>query len=239
MGTSTDYTGGKGGAWRPYKVAASNFAKRGGEKRRVEKVLARYVGAIGGATSAAGGGGGSGGVSSGQGVAAFGAGLATGGLTSALESIGLQHLVGTSRFDVLDGLLAVLGGDGGTLEDQAVNQALCEAFAHLYPDDAETYEELEAVTLDEAGVVDFIENFVGEWAYARMLPTLAEKFTHIEDPAIAQRRDDELRERIQLLVKLEVGDRSPLEIAWRTEEGEQILGNVVAQLYEDMEDLEP
>jgi hypothetical protein len=156
-----------------------------------------------------------------------------------LESIGLQHLVGTSRFDVLDGLLAVLGGDGGTLEDQAVNQALCEAFAHLYPDDAETYEELEAVTLDEAGVVDFIENFVGEWAYARMLPTLAEKFTHIEDPAIAQRRDDELRERIQLLVKLEVGDRSPLEIAWRTEEGEQILGNVVAQLYEDMEDLEP
>jgi hypothetical protein len=239
VGTSTDYTGGKGGAWRPYKVAASNFAKRGGEKRRVEKVLARYVGAIGGATSAAGGGGGSGGVTSGQGVAAFGAGLATGGLTSALESIGLQHLVGTSRFDVLDGLLAVLGGDGGTLEDQAVNQALCEAFAHLYPDDAETYEELEAVTLDEAGVVDFIENFVGEWAYARMLPTLAEKFTHIEDPAIAQRRDDELRERIQLLVKLEVGDRSPLEIAWRTEEGEQILGNVVAQLYEDMEDLEP
>lgn len=238
MGTSADYTGGKGGAWRPYKIAASNFAKRGGEKRRVEKVLARYVGAVGGASSAAGGGGGSSGVSSGQGVAAFGTGLATEGLTPTLESLGLKHLVGASRFDVLDGLLATLGGDGGTLEDQAINQALCEAFAHLYPDDADTYEELEAVTLDEAGVVGFIENFVGEWAYARMLPTLAEKFTHIEDPMIAQRRDDELRERIQLLVKLEIGERSALEIAWRDEEGEQLLSYVVAQLYEDMEDLE-
>jgi hypothetical protein len=237
MGTSSDYTGGTGGAWTPYKHAASNFARHGGE-RRVGKVLSRYVGALGGA-AAAGAGGRATGVSGGQGVAAFGSGLATGGLTAALESLGLDHLVGTSRFDVLDGLLDALGGEGGTLEDQAVNQALCEAFANLYPDDAETYEELEAVTLDTQGVVELIEYFVAEWAYSRLLPTLAEKFTHIEDPTVAQKRDDELRERMQLLVSLEIGDRSALSIDWRDEEGRVVLERVVDQLYEDMEDLEP
>lgn len=237
MGTSSDYTGGTGGAWRPYKIAASNFAKHGGG-RRVGRVLSRYVGALGGASAAAGSGRATG-VSSGQGVAAFGSGLATVGLTSALESLNLGHLIGGSRFDVLDGLLEALGGEGGTLEDQAVNQALCEAFAHLYPEDAETYEQLEAVTLDEAGVIELIEFFVAEWAYSRLLPTLAEKFTHIENPAVVQRRDGELRERMQLLVTLEIGDRGALSIDWRGEEGRAILERVVDQLYEDMEDLEP
>ncbi len=238
MGTSSDYTGGTGGAWTPYKHAASNFARRGGEGR-AERVLARYVGALGGASAAAGGGGsaGGGGVASGQGVAAFGAGLATSGLTPTLEALGLGHLLGGSRFDVLDGLLEALGGDGGSLEDQAVNQALCEAFANLYPDDVETYEELEEVVLDDGGLIQFIEFFVAEWAYSRLLPTLAEKFTHIEDPVAAQSRYDELRERMQLLVTLEIGDRSALSIEWRGEEGHQVLTQVVDQLYEDMEDL--
>jgi hypothetical protein len=237
MGTSSDYSGGKGGAWTPYKHAASNFAKRGGGER-AQRVLARYVGAVGGAAAAAAGGGASG-VAAAPGVGAFGSGLASKGLTPTLEKLGLDHLVGASRFDVLDGLLEALGGDGGTLEDQAVNQALCEAFAHLYPDDAETYEDLEAVTLDEEGVAGFLEFFVAEWAYARLLPTLAEKFTHIEDPAVAEARDNELRERIQLLVTLGLGDRSPLSVDWRGNEGREVLDRVVEQLYEDMEDLEP
>jgi hypothetical protein len=237
MGTSSDYSGGTGEAWRPYKIAASNFARRGGGER-AGRVLARYVTALGGAGAAAASGRATG-VSSGQGVAAFGSGLATDGLTSTLESLGLSHLVGASRFDVLDGLLDALGGDGSTLEDQAVNQALCEAFAHLYPEEAETYEELEAVILDEGGVIEFVEFFVAEWAYARLLPTLAEKFTHIEDPAVAEARDAELRERLQLLVKLELGERSALSIEWRGEEGRAVLDRVVDQLYEDMEELEP
>jgi hypothetical protein len=236
MGTSSDYSGGTGGAWTPYKHAASNFARRGGGER-AQRVLALYVGALGGAGAAAGGGG-AGGVSAGQGVGAFGSGLASEGLTATLEKLGLDHLVGASRFDVLDGLLDALGGDGGTLEDQAVNQALCEAFAHLYPEDAETYEELEAVTLDENGVAEFLEYFVAEWAYARLLPTLAEKFTHIEDPAVAEARDSELRERLGLLVTLGLGERSPLSIDWRGDEGRDVLDRVVEQLYEDMEDLE-
>src|SRR4051794_33606121 len=161
MGTSADYTGGTGGNWTPYKHAASNFARHGGGGR-AEKVLARYVGALGGAGRAAATGR-SAAVGSAQGVAGFGAGLATDGLTATLERLGLGRLVGQSRYEVLDGLLEALGADGGSLEDQAVNQALCETFAELYPDDAETYEQLEDIALDGDGLILFIEHFVAWW----------------------------------------------------------------------------
>jgi hypothetical protein len=236
MGTSSDYTGGRGGAWTPYKHAASNYARHGGEKR-AERVLARYVGALGGAGAAASSGRGAG-VAGGQAMADFGAGLARDGLTPTLERLGLGHLVGADRYEVMEGLIEALGGDGGSLEDEAVRRAIIEAFRELYPDDAQSYEDLEAVALDHDGVVRLIEHFVAAWAYARLLPTLAEKFSHIEDPVTAKQRYDELRERMTKLVRLEIGDRDALNVAWRDTEGEAILSKVVDQLYEDMADLE-
>lgn len=234
MGTSSDYTGGTGGNWTSYKHATSNYARHGG-RDRAGKVLARYVSALGGAGAASSRR--AAGVRAAQRLAGFGAGIANQGLSATLRDLGLGHLIGGSRFDVLDRLLEAFGADGGTLEDQAVNQAVCEAFAELYPDDAETYEELEEVTLDREGLVLFIERTVAAWAYARLLPTLAEKFSHIEDPDVAQQRYDDLRERILLLVNLEVGTHEALDIDWRGDEGETILTRVIDQLYEDMEDI--
>ena len=237
MGTSKDYSGGKGGAWTPYKHATSSFARYGGGDGRVEKVLSRYVAAMGGADALSSSAGAQAAVGSTQGIAGFATGLATGGLTPTLQRLGLGHLVGQDRYEVLDGLLEALGGDGSSLEDRAVLAALCEAFEELFPDDAETYEELEATTLDEEGVAELTERFVARWVYDRMLPTLAQKFADIADPAVVRKRDDELRERIGLLAKLELQGRSPLDIDWNGDEGRDILGGLVEAIYEDMGDL--
>lgn len=236
MGTSKDYGGGKGGDWTPYKHATSSFARYGGAKR-AEKVLSRYVTAMGGASALSSSAGARAAVGRTQGVAGFASGLATDGLTPTLQRLGLGHLVGRDRYEVLDGLLEALGGDGSTLEDRAVLAALCEAFEELFPDDAETYDELEATMLDEEGVATLIERFVARWVYDRMLPTLAVKFADISDPDVVRRRDDELRERISLLAKLELQGRSPLTIDWTGDEGRSILGGLVDAIYDDMTDL--
>lgn len=235
MGTSTDYSGGTGGNWTPYKHAASNFVRRGGAER-ADRVLARYVAAMGGVGALAGVAARPA-VESTQRVAGFGSGLASEGLTPTLERLGLGHLVGQDRYEVLNGLLEALGGDGATLEERAILAALCEAFEELFPDDAESYEELEAVTLDADGVVELIERFIARWVYDRMLPTLAEKFSHIDDPEVVRERNDELRERIRLLAKLELEDRGVLSIDWSGEEGREILDHLVRDIYEDMQDL--
>jgi hypothetical protein len=236
MGTSSDYTGGTGGAWTPYKHASTNFLKRGGEPR-ADRVLARYVAALGGAVAAATSGTGAF-VGPAQGLADLGVGLATQGLTPTLEDLGLSHLVGADRYDVLDALLERLAGDGSTLEEQAVLSALCEAFEELFPEDAESYGQLEQLSLDVDGLVALIEGFVVRWVYDRMLPTLGERLAHIEDPEVVRKRDSELRERLGLLVKLQLEDRDPLTVDWSGAEGAEILGKLVVELYEDMEELE-
>jgi hypothetical protein len=236
VGTSTDYSGGTGGNWTPYKHAASNFARRGGGSGRAEKLLSRYVAAMGGIGALAGAAARPA-VESTQRVADFGAALASEGLTPTLERLGLGHLVGQDRYEVLDGLLESLGGDGATLEERAILAALCEAFEELFPEEAESYEELEAVTLDADGVVELIERFVARWVYDRMLPTLAEKFAHIDDPEVVRERNDELRERIRWLAKLELEDRDVLGINWSGDDGREILDRLVHDIYEDMQDL--
>lgn len=236
MGTSKDYAGGKGGAWTPYRYASTSFVKRGGGER-ADRLLARYVAALGGALAAAASGAGTV-VAPAQGLAGLGVGLAQDGLTSTLQALGLSHLVGADRYEVLDGLLEALAGEGSTLEEQAVLSALCEAFEELFPDDAETYEDLEDVELDADGVIELVERFVVRWVYDRMLPTLAERLSHIEDPETVRRRDSELRERISLLAALRLEDRDPLSVDWRGAEGERILTELVTRVYEDMEDLE-
>ena len=237
MGTSKDYSGGKGGDWTPYKHATSTFARYGGGSGRAEKVLSRYVAAQGGAAALSSSAGARAAVGSTQGVAGFATGLAVDGLTPTLQRLGLGHLVGRDRYEVLDGLLEALAGDGSTLEDRAVLAALCEAFEELFPDDAESYDELEATTLDEAGVATLVERFVARWVYDRMLPTLAKKFADISDPDVVRRRDNELRERIVLLAKLELQDRSALDVDWTGDEGRDILQGLVDAIYDDMEDL--
>lgn len=236
MGTSSDRPLGKGGAWTSYKTGTSNFVRHGGS-RRADTVLARYVAAMGGAAAAAATAAAAG-MGRIQGVADFGVGLATEGLPATLERLGLGHLVGADRYEVLDGLLATLGGDGATVEDVAILSALCEAFEELYPEDAETFEQLEEIRLDVGGLVEFIERFVARWVYDRMLPTLAEKLATIDDPTLIRQRDAELRERLLLLVQLELEDRDALAIGWRQEEGEEILTRLVGEIYQDMEDLD-
>jgi len=236
MGTSSDYMGGTGGQWTSYKHATSNYARHGGGSR-ADRVLARYVGALGGAAAAAASGRAAG-VGAGQAIADFAAGVARDGLTPTLQRLGLGHLVGEDRWEVLDGLLEELVGDGGSLEDQAVERALNDAFRELFGEDAQTYEELEAVELDRDGLIRLVEHFVANWAYGRLLPTLAEKFSHIEDPDRAVEAYNLLRERMLKLVRLEVSDRDALQIDWRGDEGDATLTKVVDQLYEDMEDLE-
>jgi hypothetical protein len=71
-----------------------------------------------------------------------------------------------------------------------------------------------------------------------MLPTLAERLSHVEDPETVRRRDSELRERLALLAALRLEDRDALTIDWAGEEGVAILTSLVTDLYEDMADLE-
>jgi hypothetical protein len=234
LGTSSDYEGPRGGAWTPYKYAVTNYAKHGGE-RRLERVLARHVATLGGASAAVAASGSA--VGGAQRLGGVISGIATDGLGPTLERFGLGHLVGQGRFEVLEALLALVAGPGGDLEAEAARQAACDVIESIFGD-AETFDELDSVVLDADSLISFLESFIGLCVFYRILPQLADRLTKYSNPLSAASLEREMKEFIHALVQLNLAGRDPLVLDWEGAEGAAIIDEVVRGAYRHMESLE-
>ena len=231
MGTSSDSGGGVGGAWTPYKQAATNFAKYGGSER-AGTALARFVAALGGATKAAAGSGG--GTAAGQGVAGVVAGLATDGLTPTLERLGLGDLVGQNRYAVISALIDRIAGAGENPETQAARSAALDVLAEMLPD-GENYDDLAAADLDAADVRAAVEMFLVAYIYNRAAEVIDERLSRLQDQEAAERRDRELRDYIRAVVALRLKDVDPLTTDWNADEGRRVIGRLLRDVYRQLE----
>lgn len=229
MGTSTSQSGGTGGAWTGFKRNASSFARYGG-RSRAAKTLGRHVATFGGAGGAAGAAGA--GIRTGQSLARFLVGsTAPRGIAAGLEEVGLSGLVGAERFTVLSGLLDLFAGPGSDLEAQAARDALLDVLDDVLPEDEVS---LEDVRLDESAVIELLQQYLAALVYNRAIPIIDERLTKLQDQPLAQKRDRELRDFIDALVRVRTKDMHPLSIDWSGQEGttlmEQMLRAVYAQL---------
>ncbi|MEH3052629.1 MAG: hypothetical protein PGN13_01280 [Patulibacter minatonensis] len=238
MGTSADYGGGTGGAWTPYKTAINTFAKHGpgSDGVRTKRVVSRYVAARGGAAAISQGAGAASAARAAQELATLVSGVAVDGLTPALERLGYASLVGKDRYELMDALVEAFAGDGSTLDDQAVLSAVIATLELVFPEDAESYEQLAETQVDAADVPRIVETLLAEWAFYDMAPTFAEKLTHIEDPAVYLQREADLRQILGNIVKIKLGDRDPAMIDWAAADGRQIVESAIADAFSIMED---
>jgi hypothetical protein len=110
MGTSSDHTGGTGGAWTGFKRAATDYAKYGGEDR-ARRVTARHVATMGGAGAAVASA--AAGLSTAQRLGRLLSGIGTVGFDETLRSFDLEALIGRDRFDVLEALIEIIAPVGG------------------------------------------------------------------------------------------------------------------------------
>ena len=237
MGTSSDFGGGRSPAWTGLRRASTSFGKHGGDER-AGRVLARLVKVLGGAVTAAAAAGGGAGVRSAQQVGALSSGLAGPGLTPTLERLGLQRLVGSSRFEVIEGLLDQIAGEGDALEEQAARTAACDVLDELFGD-AETYEELEAMQLVTDGVLSILQAFLAAYIYARLAPALDERLNRLGDANVVRRREQELRDYTRAVVALELDGRDPLTVDWTSDDGRELLDRAILAVFQQLEALEP
>ncbi len=234
MGTSSDYDGGTGGAWTPFKIAATNYAKHGG-RVRAARVVARHVatlGGAGGATRSARTG-----IAGAAVFASLLAGVARHGLTAALRDAGLDDLVGRGRFEVVRALVDLIPGAGSDLEGQAARAAALDVIDELFGD-VEDYDELAALDLDASGVLRTLEAFLAYFIYNRLLPQIDERLTRYADPARAEQRDRDLRQLIRALVQISLRDSDPMTVDWTALEGRAIIESALRSVYGVLEDLE-
>jgi hypothetical protein len=231
VGTSASNSGGSGGAWTGYKRNASSFARYGGSDR-AGKALAGFVAAMGGAASAvaAAGPGARTGQSLGQLLAAS---TGPSGVAGGLETIGLGALVGEDRYTVLTALLDTFAGSGSDLEAQAARSALLDVLDALLPDDEAT--PLDAIVLDEAAVMDALFRYVAALVYNRAIAVIDERLTRLQNPTLAQQRDQEMRDYIDALVRLRAQAASPLDIEWQGQQGRQFIEGILRAVYDQLE----
>lgn len=236
MGTSADRSAGKGGAWTPLKHAANSYVRgigRSDSTERVHRVLARHVPLLGGAAGAASSArAGSGGVSR---LGALIAGIGSGDLGSAFDSLGLARLVGQDRFVVLDELVTFIAGDGDDLDAQAARDAACDVLDELFGD-ADAWEDLASVHVDQGQLLTILERFLALYIYNRV-PVVAERLSRLTDPVAMRKADQEMRQIIADLVAIQLPDDS-FAVDWRGAEGRAIAANAIESVYETMAALE-
>jgi len=232
MGTSADRATGTGGAWTPLKRAATDYARTasagsGGTRVTAERVLGRHVAVLGGAGAAAASA-----RAGTSGLARLGgvlAGIGNAGLGPTLDQYGLGHLVGTDRFDVLDGLITLIAGDAADIESQAARDAACDVLDELYAD-AVTWAELETAGITPEMLQTLLTMFLARYVYNR-LPVLAERLARLTDPAAARDADQQIVEMIQDLVILRMPDQ-PLTFDWSGPEGRRFADETIHDVYD-------
>lgn len=230
MGTSASNRGGTGGAWTGFKRDASSFARLGGQGRAA-RALGGHVAALGGAAAATGSAGA--GIRTGQTLARFLAG-STGpaGLAGGLEAVGLAGLVGADRFTILSELLDRFAGPGSDLEAQAARDALLDVLDEVLPEDDVALDE---VRLDEASVIDLLQRYLSALVYNRAIPVIDERLTRLQNQQLAQRRDRELRDFIEALVRLRTQETKPLSVDWSGAGGRAFIEQMLRAVYEQLE----
>lgn len=233
MGTSASNTGGTGGAWTTFKRDASTFARQGGAAR-AGRALGGHIAALGGSAAAVGTAGA--GIRTGQSLARLLVG-STGptGLAGGLDAVGLGHLIGSDRFTILSQLLDRFAGAGSDLEAQSARDALLDVLDEVLPADDVA---LDDVRLDETRVIELLQMYLAALIYNRAIPVIDERLTRLENPRLAQRRDRELREFIEALVRLRTQGQSPLSIDWAGNDGRTFIERMLRAVYDQLEEWE-
>lgn len=236
MGTSADRSAGTGGDWTPLKRATNSYVHSIGGNRsgdRARRVLARHVPLLGGAGGAA-----SSARAGGSGIQRLGAllsGVGAAGVEQAFDSLGLSHLVGQDRFTVLDELVTFVAGNGDELDAQAARDAACDVLDEIFGD-ADAWDELEAVEVNQAELASILERFLALYIYNRV-PVVAERLSRLSDPVAMRNADQEMRQIIVDLVAIQLPD-DPLAVDWQGSEGRAIAADAIESVYTALSALE-
>lgn len=192
-----------------------------------ERVLGRHVAVLGGpGAAAASARSGSAGLSR---LGALLAGVGGPGLAAALTGLGLGHLVGQDRFDVLDGLVTLVAGDAADIESQAARDAVCDVLDELYAD-AGSWDDLDATGVTPESLRALLTLFLAKYVYNRM-PVLAERLARLMDPAAAKEADQQIVGMIHDLVVLRMPD-DPLAFDWAGPDGRRFADDAIRDTYE-------
>lgn len=233
MGTSKGYQAPTSPQWRQLKAEVTRASSAGGvSDTQGRQILGNFVRTNGGSHGMSGGGGGAGG-GSGTGRAArrscvnlarFAGAVASQGLSKALDSMGLGHLIGKSAGEIAHTLVNELCGDGSTLEEVDARKAMSDLNSKLL-ENATTYEEVvqaleQRMRAESLGPLLF--QFFGYYLYHRFRRVFFERIVRKHGEANATDFLGKIQNFITSLLKAKTLNRNLMQVSWAGQEGQTI-----------------
>jgi hypothetical protein len=90
-------------------------------------------------------------------------------------------------------------------------------------------------SLDEAGIRDALGRYLAALVYNLAIPVIEVRLEALQDQALIQSRDRELRDYIDALVRLKMQNVSVLTVDWKSTEGQAFVQGVLQAVYEQLE----
>lgn len=220
MGTSSRQPAPTGGDWTKAKTRLTNWTRGGGTNSGLATAaLGAFVGALGGAAAAASGA--TGGVRTAAGLGEFLADVGRDGLDTTLDRYGFADLVGGDAVEVLGELATRIAGAGDTTEEAVAREAVREVLTQIF-DDPENYEDLEALSVDDDRIREFVALYLIEYIFARVMHELGDRIANNVAPAEAPAYERRLHDDVAALVRLDLSTiADPLTFRWTTTRGRE------------------
>jgi len=209
----------------------NSWARGGGGRQGIGQAGRAYVRAKGGSRSAAGQ------ATAGRAATAragnfFGA-LARGGLSAALDALGLRNYIGRGAEEVFAAIANVIAPPGATLEEAAARRAADDVLGRLYEERVGADGDLgglDRMTADDVGAA--VRDVVSSYVYQRWLEELGKSIeAGTTSPTEAVKLEREVRQYVRDIVQLEVPNDRVLTTNWESSEGQAIVRRLFEEAY--------
>lgn len=216
--------------WKVAKTLMAHFGTEG-NSRSLAHAGRAYAGAKGGRAAA------SEAASSGkEAVARIGRFLSVAalfGMHTALQEVGLGHLIGQSAQSVLAAVLDVLAPSGAASEEAVARKTVSIMLERLYEQHITESGDLSALdSLSSEVVADMIEQCIATYIYILWLYELGSR---VEAQAVSSSKAVELerqvKDYVRAGVRLELAGEDPITVDWRSPAGRRIIDTVFREAY--------
>lgn len=229
MGTSSRQDAPTGGDWTRAKTRMTNWTRGGGiDPAAARAAVSAFVTALGGPARAAAGAGGA--VQAAGGLGEFLADVSRDGLDVTLDRYGLADLLGGEPVEVLNEIAARIAGAGDSPEQAVARDALIEVLGEIFSD-ADTFEEMDAIVIDEEMLREFVARYLTEYIFWRVLHELGDRIRDNAAPQDAERLERTLRNDLRALIDLDLSMIDALDFNWSGRDGQERLRELLAEAF--------
>lgn len=216
--------------WGRVKTHMSNFG-RTGSRKSLGKAARGFVSAQGGSGGASAAS--PTGRATARNLSRFMTGAVRDGLSRTAEWLGVADYLGSDAQTFLAALAVHLVPRAGGDEEDVARRAIARTLARLFEEVGVADASFEALEdLDSDTIATVLRVYVVEYINGRLMQVLETRvISRAIDEEDALQKEETVKDYVRVRVRGAIGQRNPMEVDWRSDEGDQVIDEIFRDAY--------